>query len=135
MRFHRRPPVGTAYAARGATPRRLRHLALCALVALPLVAAPAQAQRLAVGRPATVVRLASNSTGDLEGVPLALRQPVTLDLRRVPVERVLRDVMEQTGVSLAYSRAVVPLERIVTVRVKDGSAIDALNSPLVDFCA
>jgi TonB-dependent starch-binding outer membrane protein SusC len=129
MTFHRRPPVARRTLPRGAT---YRALALCALTALPLAAAPAAAQRLAVGRPATVVRLASNSTGDLEGVPLALRQPVTLDLRRVTVERVLRDVMEQTGVSLAYSRAVVPLERVVTVRVKDGSAIDALRKALGD---
>jgi TonB-dependent starch-binding outer membrane protein SusC len=124
MTFHRRPPVARRTLPRGAT---YRALALCALA---LVAVPAGAQRLAVGRPATVVRLASSSTGDLEGVPLALRQPVTLDLRRVTVERVLRDVMAQTGVSLAYSRAVVPLEKIVTVRVKDGSAIDALRKAL-----
>jgi TonB-linked SusC/RagA family outer membrane protein len=130
-RPHATPPHGATCQARH---RNVRAFALVALLALPMgvPVAAASAQRLAVGRPAIVVRLASNSTGDLEGVPLALRQPVTLDLRHVTVERVLRDVMAQTGVSLAYSRAVVPLEKIVSVRMRDGSAIDALRKALGD---
>jgi TonB-linked SusC/RagA family outer membrane protein len=119
-------PVGHGRTRR--VPRMLGAMALASLLALP--AGAAGAQRMASGRPAVVVRLASDATGSLENVPAVLRQPVTLDLKRVSVEQVLRDVMTQTGVSIAYSRAVVPLEKIVTVRLQDGSAIDALRQAL-----
>lgn len=110
--------------------RSLRVLALLSFVALPI--AGAGAQRMAVGRPAVVVRLASAAAGDLAGVPVALRQPVTLEAGKVTVERVLRDVIAQTGVAIAYSRAVVPLDKEVTLEARTGTAIDALRHALGD---
>jgi TonB-linked SusC/RagA family outer membrane protein len=111
----------------GGTRRRAAwHLAGALLCA----AAPAAAQQFAVNRPATVVQLTSAAPADLAGVPTALRQPLTLRMRRVTVERALHEVMARSGVSLTYSRAVVPLDRVVSVDVENGSVVEALRQVL-----
>ncbi|HET7456886.1 MAG TPA: TonB-dependent receptor [Gemmatimonadaceae bacterium] len=90
-----------------------------------------QEQRLAPARAAAyVVAFTPGAEVDPVSVPVALRQPLTLDLRRVTVERALQEVMNRAGIALTYSRAVVPLERIVSVRVEDGSVIEALQQVL-----
>jgi TonB-linked SusC/RagA family outer membrane protein len=104
--------------------------AWCLAAGLLLAAAPAFAQQYAVNRPAAVVQLTSAAPADLDGVPTALRQPLTLRMRRVTVERALGEVMARSGVSLTYSRAVVPLDRIVSVDVENGSVVEALRQVL-----
>src|ERR671934_2848404 len=75
----------------------------CLTVCLALPAAtPARAQQLALSRPATVVRFTSDVAADLAAVPPVLRQPVTLHLRNVTVERALQEVMARTGLSITY---------------------------------
>ena len=112
--------------------RRSRRAAgLVTMLALAaLAAAPARAQMLAVNRPATVVRFASDVPADLDATPVALRTPITLKLRGVTVERALRELMARGGISLAYSGAVVPLDRKVSVSVKDEPIVEALRQVL-----
>jgi TonB-linked SusC/RagA family outer membrane protein len=104
------------------------------LLWLPLLLAsalaPAQAQRLAAARTASIVRFSSDVAADLEGVPLMLRQPVTLRLRSVTIERALQEVMSQANLTLTYSRSVVPLERVVSVSVDNESVVEALRQVL-----
>ena len=105
-----------------------------ALLALPLGGPrlAAQTPQYAVSRPATVVRLARDVRGDLVGVPAALRQPVTLKLHDVTVQRALQEVMLQTGIALTYSSAVVPVEHRVDLDVRAESAVDVLRRVLGD---
>ena len=109
--------------------RRLSNL-LSALALSVLVVAPASAQMLAVNRPATVVSFSDNVPADLEATPLMLRQPITLKLRRVTIERALQEVMSKSGISLTYSRAVVPLDRKISVNVQDEPVVEALRQVL-----
>ena len=97
---------------------------------LAVALAPAAGQQLAPSRTASVVRFTSNVAADLDAVPLTLRQPVTLQLRRVTVERALQEVMAQAGLTLTYSRAVVPLDRVVSVSVENESVVEALRQVL-----
>ncbi|MBV9880845.1 MAG: TonB-dependent receptor [Gemmatirosa sp.] len=117
------------------TPHRPRHLpraALALAAVLPLGAATsARAQELAARRAAYVVQF-SAAKPDVEAAPGVLRQPITLQLHRVPLERALRELTARTGLSISYSRAVVPLDRVVSVDVTDGSALDALFQMLRD---
>jgi TonB-linked SusC/RagA family outer membrane protein len=101
-------------------------------LALLLAAAPVLtgAQQLAAAHTASIVRFTSDVAADLEGVPLMLRQPLTLRLRRVTVERALQEVMARGGFELTYSRAVVPLDRVVSVDVDNESVVEALRQVL-----
>ncbi|HVD05691.1 MAG TPA: carboxypeptidase regulatory-like domain-containing protein, partial [Gemmatimonadaceae bacterium] len=95
-----------------------------------LTVSPASAQMLATSRPATVVRFADDAPADLEAAPPTLRQPITLKLRRVTIERALQEVMAKSGISLTYSRAVVPLDRKISVSVQDEPIVEALRQVL-----
>jgi TonB-dependent starch-binding outer membrane protein SusC len=129
MSSDRRNPLPHSPARRAQRPR-VEGAAWCLAAALLCAAAPASAQHFAVNRPATVVQLTSAAPADLDGVPTALRQPLTLQMRRVTVERALQEVMARSGVSLTYSRAVVPLDRVVSVDVDNGSVVEALRQVL-----
>ena len=99
-------------------------------IVLALAGQPVGAQMLAVNRPATVVRFARDVPSDLTATPLALRAPISLQLRRVTIERALQAVMEKSGISLSYSSAVVPLQRTVSVSVQDEPVVEALRQIL-----
>jgi TonB-linked SusC/RagA family outer membrane protein len=106
--------------------------------ALPLCLALAEAsprpvdaqQSLAVNRPTYVARFAPDAPPDLGDAPVVLRQPITLHLRGVTVERALREVTGRAGIALSYSRSVVPLSRRVSVDVEAGSVLEALGQVL-----
>ena len=114
------------------SPCRTRRLSilLSALALSVLAVSPASGQMLAVNRPATVVSFSDDIPADLEATPIMLRQPITLKLRRVTIERALQEVMARTGISLTYSRAVVPLDRKISVNVQDEPVVEALRQVL-----
>ena len=114
------------------TPCRTRQLlALVPALALSMLAASqASGQMLAINRPATVVRFTADVPADLEAAPLVLRQPITLKLKRVTIEHALQEVMAKSGISLTYSRAVVPLDRKISVNVQDEPVVEALRQVL-----
>lgn len=114
---------------RCAMPRRHLRVGLTmALLSLLPMGADGQ-QQLMARRSAYVVRLAS-ATG-VEGAPVALTQPIKLRMRRVTVEKALREITKQSNISLSYSGAVVPLTRKVSVRV-NGTVLEALHQVLGD---
>jgi TonB-linked SusC/RagA family outer membrane protein len=116
-------PRGRAAAA---IARLLGTFTAIALLGAPSVAA---AQQPFVARQSTyVVRFASGI--DESDAPVLLRQPITVRLSNVTLERALQEIASRAGVSLSYSRAVVPLERVVTVDVRDGTVLRALYQVL-----
>jgi TonB-linked SusC/RagA family outer membrane protein len=102
--------------------------ALSAVALLGRVAA-LRAQDYAVSRTAYVVRLSAMPTHP-ESAPEVLRQPVTLHLTRVTVARALQELIARTGISLTYSRAFIPADRIVSIDVESGSVLQALGQLL-----
>jgi TonB-linked SusC/RagA family outer membrane protein len=98
--------------------------AIILLAAPPVVGAQQQFARQST----YVVRFASSI--DESDAPVLLRQPITVRLRNVTLERVLQEIASRAGVSLSYSRAVVPLDRIVSVDVRDGTVLRALYEVL-----
>ena len=127
--FVRTPPArgGVRWAAAAR-----RAVWVAAAASLALAAAPVAAQQpLLVRHSAYVVSFAPGAmVDDLDAMPLLLRQPITLRLRDVTVERALQAITARAGITLAYSRAVVPLERRVSVSVQDGSVLEALQQVL-----
>jgi len=107
--------------------RQLLALGLAA-AAVPAYAPKAFAQEVTAHRVSYVVRL--GSPGDVETAPAALRRAVTLQMRDVKLEQALRELSRRAGISLTYSRAVVPLDRVVSVDVHGGSVLDALDQLL-----
>jgi TonB-linked SusC/RagA family outer membrane protein len=97
---------------------------LIALLFIPLVAS----SQLVTRQSAYVVRFASAI--DESDAPVLLRQAITLRLRNVTLERALQEITAQAGVPLAYSRAVIPVDRIVSVDVRDGTVLRALYQVL-----
>src|SRR5471030_2672281 len=95
-----------------ATMRRVgRALAFATLLAGfvvgSIVTAPAAgAQQLATRRSFYVVRFASEL--DESDAPVLLRQPITIRLRNVTLERALQEISSNAGMPLSYSRSVVP---------------------------
>lgn len=105
--------------------------ATLALVAVLFCLAPASAsaqQQLVSQRSAYIIRLAS--APDVASAPTALRQPISLMLHQVTVGRALREIRERAGINLTYSGAVVPLDRVVSVDVENGSVLEALHQVL-----
>ncbi|MEA2764385.1 MAG: hypothetical protein QOK07_789 [Gemmatimonadaceae bacterium] len=99
---------------------------LIALLFIPLVAS----SQLVTRQSAYVVRFASAiDEGDSEA-PVLLRQTITVRLRNVTLERALQEITARAGVPLAYSRAVIPVDRIVSVDVHDGTVLRALYQVL-----
>jgi TonB-linked SusC/RagA family outer membrane protein len=90
----------------------------------------ATAQDVAARRAANVMRFTSTMI-EIEALPVALRQPISLHLRDVTIERALQAVSAQTQLNLTYSRAVVPLDERVSVDVDNGTVFDALRQTLV----
>ncbi|HWJ22874.1 MAG TPA: TonB-dependent receptor [Gemmatimonadaceae bacterium] len=114
-------------------PRTLAASAAAIALLLAAGAAPAAAQqRLAPTRSAYVVKFTPGVAVDLVTVPAVLRQPLTLKLHDVTVERALQELMARANISLTYSRAVVPLDRIVSVDVEDESVVEALRQVIGD---
>ena len=104
---------------------------LGACMALGLLAAPsvAAAQQPFVARQsAYVVRFAAGI--DESDAPVLLRQPITLRLRDVTLERALQEIASRAGTSLSFSRAVVPVDRVVSLDVRDGTVLRALYQVL-----
>src|SRR5258707_7598213 len=96
------------------------------LAAEPLFAVgsvPIAAQNVTVRQNAYVARFISGKPESLDGAPLVLRQPITLKLNNVTVERALREVMAHAALSISYSKSVVPVARLVSVDVADASVI------------
>ena len=117
---------------RRAMPRlQLRVGLSVALVALLPAGADAQQQpQLLTRRSAYVVRLASATAA--EDAPVALTQPIKLRMRRTTVEKALRAITKQSNISLSYSGAVVPLTRKVSLKVNNGTVLEALHQVLGD---
>jgi TonB-linked SusC/RagA family outer membrane protein len=97
---------------------------LLALLVIPSIGS----SQLVTRQSAYVVRFASAI--DETDAPVMLRQAITVRLRNVTLERALQEITSRAGVSLAYSRAVVPVDRIVSVDVQDGSVLRALYQVL-----
>jgi TonB-linked SusC/RagA family outer membrane protein len=124
MRSERSPIVAPARRRRGAAARQL-----LALAAGALLAAPAAAQQALVARQsAYIVRFASSI--DEGSAPVLLRQPITVHLRDVTLERALQEIASRAGVGISFSRAVVPVDRVVSVDVTDGTMLRALYQVL-----
>ncbi len=92
----------------------------------------ANAQQMLASRSAYVLSFNSSADVDLSRAPVRLRQPLALDLQGVTIDRALRAIIAQSGISLAYSRAIVPLDRKVSVRMESGSVLEALHQVLRD---
>jgi TonB-dependent starch-binding outer membrane protein SusC len=103
---------------------------LAVAMSLALAAPLAAQQRLAINRPAYIVKFSADAPVDVEALPVELRRTVTIKLTQVTIERALREVMAQGSLSLTYSRAVVPLDRVVSVDVDNQSVLDALRQVL-----
>ncbi|MDP9280211.1 MAG: TonB-dependent receptor [Gemmatimonadota bacterium] len=106
-------------------------LVLGALTAIMLLAVPsvAASQQSFVTRQTTyIVRFASAI--DESDAPVLLRQPITLHLRKVRLERALQEIASRAGAPLSYSRAVVPLDRVVSIDVRDVSVLRAFYEVL-----
>ena len=89
----------------------------------------AAAQQPFVARQTTyIVRFASAI--DESDAPVLLRQPITLHLRKVRLERALQEIASRAGAPLSYSRAVVPLDRVVSIDIRDGSVLQAFYEVL-----
>ncbi|MDQ6690739.1 MAG: TonB-dependent receptor, partial [Gemmatimonadota bacterium] len=97
---------------------------LLALLFIPWVAS----SQLVTRQSAYVVRFASAI--DETDAPVLLRQAITVRLRNVTLERALQEITSRAGVPLAYSRAVIPVDRIVSVDVHDGTVLRALYQVL-----
>jgi TonB-linked SusC/RagA family outer membrane protein len=110
---------------------RPRALVAAALSAVALLGAPLAAQDFAVPRAAYVVRLSSMPV-HLESAPEVLRQPVTLRLKQVTVAQALDELVARTRISLTYSRAFIPADRVVSVDLESGSVLQALGELLGD---
>ncbi|HET7186851.1 MAG TPA: TonB-dependent receptor [Gemmatimonadaceae bacterium] len=109
----------------------MRSAILHALTAVALLASPsvAAAQQPFVARQSMyIVRFASAI--DEGAAPVLLRQPITLRLHDVTLERALQEIASRAGAPISYSRAVVPLDRIVSVDVSDGTVLRALYEVL-----
>lgn len=102
---------------------------LLASIALLAATTVASAQQPFVARQTTyIVRFASAI--DESDAPVLLRQPVTLHLHNVTLERALQEIASRAGAPLSYSRAVVPLDRIVSVDVRDATVLRAFYEVL-----
>jgi TonB-linked SusC/RagA family outer membrane protein len=111
--------------------KSLTRMTLAAFAAITLlgVNSVAAAQQPFVTRQTTyIVRFASAI--DESDAPVLLRQPITLHLREVTLERALQEIASRAGAPLSYSRAVVPLDRVVSIDVQNGSVLQAFYEVL-----
>ncbi|HEY6156662.1 MAG TPA: TonB-dependent receptor [Gemmatimonadales bacterium] len=82
---------------------------------------------------AFAMRFSREPVSDVEALPLVLRQPLALRLEHVTIGQALRAITARGGLDLSYSRAVVPLERIVSVDVDGAPVAEALRQVLRDL--
>ena len=68
----------------------------------------------------------------LESAPEVLKQPVTLRLKQVTVAQALDELIARARISLTYSRAFIPADRIVSVDVEGESVLQTLGRLLGD---
>ena len=100
-------------------------------ITLLTVSSIAVAQQPFVTRQTTyIVRFASAI--DESDAPVLLRQAITLRLRDVTLEHALQQIASRAGAPLSYSRAVVPLDRVVSIDVRNGSVLSAFYELLAD---
>ena len=111
--------------------KSLTRMTLAAFAAITLlgVNSVVPAQQPFVTRQTTyIVRFASAI--DESDAPVLLRQAITLHLRKVTLERALQEIASRAGAPLSYSRAVVPLDRVVSIDVQNGSVLQAFYEVL-----
>lgn len=107
---------------------RVRLLQLILALAMPLALAPAAVAQIRSEANVYAVRLAW--APDLERAPVLLRQPVTVRMKRVTVGKALAEIVQRAGISLAYSPAIVPVERVVSLDLENSSVLEALHALL-----
>ncbi len=81
---------------------------------------------------AYVLRFTPERVRDVQAMPAVLRHPMLLELKDVTLEYALHAIAAKAGLDLAYSRAVVPLTRRVSVTIRGGTTAEALRQALVD---
>src|SRR5262245_1776798 len=110
--------------------RRWRGAALLVSTIAGALAAQ-QPSAMLTPRPSYVVSFAPGGAPSEDSkIPVLLRQPITLSLKSVSAEQALRTIASRAGISLTYSRAVVPLDRTVSVELDNGSVLEALQQVL-----
>src|SRR5262245_58833165 len=57
-------------------------------------------------------------------------QTVTLDMKNAPIQKVITEVIRQSGVSVIYNEAIFKDAPSVTIRVKDASVQDVFDKCL-----
>lgn len=62
----------------------------------------------------------------------ASAQRVSISLNNVKVEKVLSAITKQTGLSVAYSKQIVNLDRIVSIQVEDADVAQVLEKLVAD---
>jgi TonB-linked SusC/RagA family outer membrane protein len=105
-----------------------RRVALLVATVLLAGSSAAAQQPFVARQSAYVVRFASEI--DEGTAPVLLRQPITVHLRNVTLEHALQEIASRAGTGISYSRAVVPVDRVVSVDVADGTVLRALYQVL-----
>ena len=62
----------------------------------------------------------------------ASAQRVSISLNNVKVEKVLSAITKQTGLSVAYNKQIVNLDRIVSIQVEDADVAQVLEKLVAD---
>ena len=62
----------------------------------------------------------------------ASAQRVSMSLNNVKVEKVLSAITKQTGLSVAYNKQIVNLDRIVSIQVEDADVAQVLEKLVAD---
>jgi TonB-dependent starch-binding outer membrane protein SusC len=78
-----------------------------------------------------VVAAPSPAPLDVERSPV-LQKRIALDLRDVTIEEALESIGRRSGLTLAYSKALVPVDRRVRLRAKDVTVAAALSAVLMN---
>jgi len=63
----------------------------------------------------------------LEAAAKGYGQTISLELQNTPLEKALREITSQTGLSFIYTRAQLKNTQPVTIQLKDASIKDVLN--------
>ncbi|HJR62568.1 MAG TPA: carboxypeptidase-like regulatory domain-containing protein, partial [Gemmatimonadaceae bacterium] len=113
--------------------RLLRLVAMLVILAAAAAAQPTSRDGAGDGG-APRVAARARALANVSAPPGERSQPssrlVTLELRDVPIRAALQEITRQAGVQLYYSQYVVPLDRRVTVSVRDASVDEALAAVL-----
>jgi iron complex outermembrane receptor protein len=112
--------------------QRVRPMLCSLLTLLSGGAIGVAAQEPEMKQVAFVLRFTPERVADVDALPVVLRQSMTLELPKVTIERALHLIAARAGLDLAYSRAVVPVGRVVSVQVRAGTVAEALRQVLRD---